>query len=533
MRRRDLLAGLFATTTASALRADRISTLAINDETNALASTISPTPDASWLRAVDTLISTLKRARIWSTFDLFYCFASPSEDACTFNWVDTSEGLLTAHGTLSCHANAYTASNGSTGYFSTTFNVNSGKATDGNAAFGYFCLSEDTANSIGPFQCSGGKHFLGLQASASAINDLTASLNTSTSATFPSRWGSTVGHWVLQQNNTTVELEAFLDGSSLGTSIQTHSADIGTVQIFKTAGGSFASRQTAFVHYGSKLTSAQQLTLSKALYSFLTALDVRPKAGCLGLTTGPTNIAPYKHVSTGNGNNLEVPITISSTSLTGLIQGRAGAYPYGLIRVNDPNYLNLWRLEVHRGDASPFDGSSIDRMQIAAAQNIAWQTTCDISFAFWVESGSVYGSSFMDLIALHDQTTGVNAGPTHAFTSRGQFYVWGFINGTYYNYRRVSCPQGQWHYVRTTFRPDDRPNGFIQSWLDGNQIVNDTRRRWGAEARAPFWWNFALYRGGSTEGPTAVWVANLEIDTSGTQPFASRVSRPLPVPPLT
>ena len=532
MRRRDLLTGLLATTTASALRAGS-STLPVNDETNALASTISPTPDLNWLSAVDTLISTLKSASIWSTFDLFYCFAAPSGDACTFNWVDTSEGLLMALGKLSYHSNAYAASDGSTGYFSTTFNVNSGKATDGNAEFGYFCLSEDTADSISPFQCSDGKHFLGLQASSSRINILAASLNTSTSASFSSQWGSTVGHWVLQQNNTSAQLEAFLDGTSLGTSTQTHSADTGTVQIFKTAGGSFTTRQTAFVHYGSKLTSAQQLTLSEALYSFLTALDLRPKARYLGLTTGPTNIAPYKHVSTGNGNNLAVPITTSSTSLSGLIQGHAGAYPYGLIRVNDPNYLNLWRLEVHRGDASPFDGSSIDRMQIAAGQHIAWQTTCDISFAFWVESGSVYGLSFMDLIDLHDQTHGVNAGPTHAFTSRGQFYVWGFINGIYYNYKRVLCPQGQWHYVRTTFRPDNRPNGFIQSWLDGNQIVNDTERQWGTQARAPFWWNFALYRGGSTVGPTAVWVANLEIDTSGTQPFASRVSSPQPVPPLT
>ena len=37
MRRRDLLAGLFATTTASALRTDQLSALAINDETIALA----------------------------------------------------------------------------------------------------------------------------------------------------------------------------------------------------------------------------------------------------------------------------------------------------------------------------------------------------------------------------------------------------------------------------------------------------------------------------------------------------------------
>jgi hypothetical protein len=71
---------------------------------------------ASWLSAVDILISTLKAAGIWSTFDLFYCFAASNANACAFNWVDTSVGPLTAHGALSCDFNAYTASDGSTGY---------------------------------------------------------------------------------------------------------------------------------------------------------------------------------------------------------------------------------------------------------------------------------------------------------------------------------------------------------------------------------------------------------------------------------
>lgn len=71
---------------------------------------------ASWLSAVDILMSTLKAAGIWSTFDLFYCFAASSANACAFNWVDTSVEPLTAHGALSYHSNAYTASDGSTGY---------------------------------------------------------------------------------------------------------------------------------------------------------------------------------------------------------------------------------------------------------------------------------------------------------------------------------------------------------------------------------------------------------------------------------
>ncbi|WP_439392930.1 hypothetical protein ACRQ5Q_27065 [Bradyrhizobium sp. PMVTL-01] len=531
MRRRDLLTGLLVTTTAGALPAAGLSMPSINNETNALASTISPTPEASWLSAVDTLISTLKMAGIWSTFDLFYCFAAPSANACAFNWVDTSEGRLTAHGKLSYHSNAYAASDGSTGYFSTTFNVNSGSATDGNAEFGYFCLSEDTSDSISPFQCSSSKHSLGLQASLSAINDLTASLNTSTSASFSSQWGSTVGHWVLQQNDISAQLEAFLDGSSLGTSTQTHSAGSGTVQIFKTADGSFTTRQTAFVHYGSKLTSAQQLALSKALYKFLTALDVRPKAGYLGLTTGPTNIAPYKHVSTGpTGNDLVVPET-SSSGLSGLVQCRAGAYPYCLIKVNDPNYLNLWRLEIHSGDVTTFDGKS-DRVQLRMQHDIPWQTTCDVSFAFWIENGSVFSRDFNDLPNFHDAGSGVNCGPTHGLTGSGRYYVWGFLNGSIVTLTRPhACKQGQWHYVRTTWRMDSSPNGFVKSWFDGTQIVNYSGQ-WASPSIAPFYQQLALYRG-PMNNPAAVWIANFEFDASGAQPFALRASNPLPVPSLT
>jgi hypothetical protein len=533
MRRRELLAGLLATTTARALRAAGPSMPLLNDETNALASTISLTPDASWLSAVDTLISTLKTASIWSTFDLFYCFAAPSANACTFNWVDTSKGLLTAHGTLSYHSNAYAASDGSTGYFSTTFNVNSGNATDGNAEFGYFCLNEDTTDNIGPFQCSGGKHSLGLQASPSAINNLTASLNTSTSASFSSQWGSTVGHWVLQQNDTSAQLEAFLDGTSLGTSTQTHSAASGTVQIFKTAGGSFTTRQTAFIHYGSKLTSAQQLTLSKALYNFLTALDVRPKAGYLGLTTGPTNIAPYKHVSTGpTGNDLVVPETTSSTNLTSLVQCRAGAYPYCLIRINDPNYLNLWRLEVHHGDTTTFDTTN-DRVQMHTSQSLAQGVTCDMSFSFWVESGSVAGSGFTDIMALHDTFSGVNCGPTLGYLPSNQFFVWTYWNptNTYTSFPAVNAPQGRWHHVRTTWTTSGTVGGgTLQCWLNGIQIVNYTGTL--GSPQAGYYHELTLYRNPTTQ-PMAIWYANLEFDSSGAQPFASRAANPLPVPPLT
>jgi hypothetical protein len=87
-----------------------------------------------------------------------------------------------------------------------------------------------------------------------------------------------VGHWVLQQDDASSTLECFMDGTPLGTSVQTNSADTGTVQIFKFATGAFTTRHTSFVHYGSKLTSAQQLILSKALYNFLTAMNVRPLA---------------------------------------------------------------------------------------------------------------------------------------------------------------------------------------------------------------------------------------------------------------
>jgi hypothetical protein len=193
MRRRDLLTGLLATTSVRALRATAPSMPPINDETNALASNISPTSDASWLSAVDTLISTLKGAGIWQTFDLFYCFAAPNHTACTCNWVNTAVGQLTANGTLNYHANAYVAGDGTTGWFSTSYNVNSGKAKDGNAAFGYFVLNEDTTDDISPFQASDGNHYIGLQAdgTGATIANLIAALNTSTAASFSSqcnRW---------------------------------------------------------------------------------------------------------------------------------------------------------------------------------------------------------------------------------------------------------------------------------------------------------------------------------------------------------
>jgi hypothetical protein len=476
------------------------------------------------------MITALKTAGVWATFDLFYFLppTSSGSNSPTFNWVNTTVGLLTAHGTINSSINQYAASDGSTGYYSSSFNVNAGKAINGSAEFGHFCLSE-AAEGISVFQTTGSKSFSSLAAASSAINNMAGALNTSTSGTWSSKWGSTVGHWVIQQNSTTV-LEAFLDGASLGASTQTNSVDIGTVQIFKSSGGSFTSRKTSFVHYGSKLTSAQQLALSKALYTFLATMSVKPLAGYLGLTTGPTNAAPYKHVSTGpTGNDLVVPETTSSTNLSGLLQCRAGAYPYCLIRVSDPNYLNLWRLEVHNGDHTTFDTTN-DRCQLHTQQSLPAGTVGDISFSFWIENGSVPGSGFNDINDLHDNFSGVNCGPTHGILPGNLFYVWIYWNptGTFTNFPSVACAQGVWHHVRTTWSPA-AGTGRLQSWLDGVQIVNFTGNV--GSPNAGYYQQMALYRNPTTS-PFAIWYANFEFDSSGTQPFASRVASPLPVPPL-
>jgi hypothetical protein len=207
-----------------------------------------------------------------------------------------------------CNPIQYAASDGSSGWFSSSYKVNSGHAADGNAHFGYFCLSEDVTDAVSPFQCSGAKSYLSLQSQGSvAIANMTGKLNTSTAGSWSSQWGSTVGHFVLQQNTTT-QLEVYLDGTSYGTSTQTHSAHSGTVQILGN-GSTYTNRQVAFVHYGAKLTAQQHLDLSKALYTFLTTMDVRPKSGYLGLTTGPTNVAPYKPWCTKSQPSTLAPFT--------------------------------------------------------------------------------------------------------------------------------------------------------------------------------------------------------------------------------
>lgn len=523
-----------------------------NAETNALAANIVPTPPASWLSAADTMITTLKSASIWSTLDLFYCQANGAgSNGDTFNWVNPSVGRLTKNGTINYGTNAYAASDGTTGYYSSTFTVNSGKAVGGNAAFGYFCLSDDTTDNVSVFNSTGGKSRSNIQASASSLASMNGALNTSTSGSWGSKWGSTVGHWVIQQESTASVLEAFLDGASLGTSTQTYSVDSGTVQLLKSSTGTFTNRHISFVHYGSKLTSSQQLTLSQALYTFLASQGVKPLAGYLGLTTGPTNPAPYKHVSTGTGNSLYVPVTTSTATYTGEFQGRAGAYPYAVIKVNDPNYLNLTRFETHPGDYAPFDSTSgtIRRAQLASIDPtiVYGSAAIDLSFSFYIEPGTTWENGFVDIVDFHDSTSGVNCGPTHSINvpNNTNFFVWGRVNSSSFPYinqpigngatigTSAVCAQGVWHHVRTTWQLS--ATGFCQSWFDGTQILSYSGP-WGSGSGGnPYYQQMALYQGsdsGAATGKSAVWIANFEFDTTGTQPFASRITNPLPCPPL-
>lgn len=520
-----------------------------NSETIALLNQIVPTPTSSWLEAADALISTLKGAGIWQTLDLFYCFAT-SGNGYDLNWVNTSVGLLTEHGTLTKSTNQYIASDGSTGYLSSSFGVNSGNAQDGNAEFGYFVLNDDTVDEVSPFQTTGNKSFLGLQAANTTMNNLTASLNTSTAASFSSQWSSTVGHFVLQQNNTTAQLQFFLDGSSIGTSTQTHSADSGTVQLLRTISGAYTTRQVAFVHYGSALTASQQLAFSKALYNFLAILNVRPQSGEVGGNQGPTNVAPYKHCALGDGKTMQVPLPPAYPSAANEFQGNGNAYPYAAILVNNPNFVSLLRLEVHPGDYWPSDVSTnITRAQFNTenALSIPWQSTCDLSYSFFIEAGSkIDTNDFNDIMDFHDTYNGVNCGPTHAIDpGTGKYYVWGLWNETQYINQPigsggatgslVTLAFGVWHHVRTNWRLDNANAGFLNSWLDGVQILSfpvNTNYGFGNPNGAPFWQQISLYRGETSGGapPMAIWYANIEFDKSGSSPFASRITNPLPVP---
>jgi hypothetical protein len=502
-----------------------------NTEVNTLAVNIVPTPPSSWLTAADTLVTALKTAGVWQTFDLFYCFAAPSINARVYNWRDVITGLLTVNGTINYGVNQYAASNGSTGFYSTSFVVNSALATNGNAEYGHFCLNEAT-DGISVFQTPGGKSYSSLQASGAAINNITAALNTSTAGSWSSIYSSTAGHWVTQQNSAT-QLEMYLDGKTLGTSSQTNSADTGAVQIFKSAGNSYTTRQTAFVHYGSKLTAPQHLALSKALYVFLATLDVRPMFGLPSTSTGPTNVAPYKHLPMNAGTYYPVNDYLPVAG----IQGRAGAYPYGLIKVTDPNYVNLFRFNTHPGDLAPFDGGTIQRCQLATdnSRTFVFGDVIDTSFSFFIESGSSMAhDGWCTISDSHDQSTGVVSVPANLLNpsdGKFSFSCYDNINNVMRESPRSTCNHGVWHNVRLAFKTGSAANGWIQGWFDGVQIWNFTGIV-GNSAWSPYWWNVTLYSGNNDPGSKAVWLCNWETDYSGALPFASRITNPLPVPPL-
>jgi hypothetical protein len=511
-----------------------------NTETQNLSTSISPAPGPPWLAAVDTLISALKTAGVWANLDLFYCFTAPNADACTWNWVNTATGRLTAHGSITCDPNQFTASDGSSGYYSSSYSVNSGHAVDGNAHFGHFCLSEDTTDAVAPFQCSGGKTFLTHQSLGSGgVANMAARLNTSTSASFSSQWGSTVGHFVVQQNTTT-QLEMYLDGTSYGTSSQTHSADSGTISILGN-GTLFTNRKMAFVHYGAKLTATQHLNLAKALYTFLTTMDVRPKQGYLGGSTGPTNIAPYKYWSTHCvPSSIICPFTTSLTNYGAGFQGKQNAFPYPCIKVNDPNYLNIIRFELHPGDVQ--QGTTGDRAQVNVdTLNIPFPSDLDWAFSFLIEPGSTYAiddNNFFDMQLVHDQTSGVNCGPTHFLTSTGRFGTWLYVNGVHINIWPTTqwgptIVQGTWYHVRTVCRFDTAAGGgFAQTWCNGTLIFNYSGDLGNTAGAAPFWINVPIYRSAGSPGNCGIWYANTEFAVGSRTAFASRISSPVPCPPL-
>lgn len=535
-----------------------------NVETHTLANAISPPASNAWLTSADNLITALKTANVWTTLDLFYCWAAPTAQAASLNWrnPNSSAQTLVTNGTITQTALAYAQGDGSTGFFSTSFAMNSGLATNGNACVGYFCMNDDagTTSCIGTNSATS-RTFLGVAGNNTPISNASCGVNMSTSLSVSSQWGSSVGHWVAQQTTTT-NLQVYLDGAQIGSGTGTNAVDNGNIQ-FLMSGGAFSAKQLTFAHVGSQLSAAAQLAFSQALYSFLSsaAIGVRPKIGVPGGASGPTNIAPYKHVCLGNGTNSIVPVTTSTILQQGLVQGGRGglAYPYAMIRVNDPNYLNIWRFETHNGDNAPTFDTANDRIQLSSqTTRLPYGQAYDICFAFLIEAGSVTSTNFMDLCDFHNNNTDPTVGPTHGLQNPGPA---GAFTGYWVaiwpnppnNVKEVIAPlndQGQnttlflpvqtntWYMARTQWQEATSAanGGFVNTWFGPLPSGPFTEYSYtgpvGNQNSTQNFQNYPLYRAPQPAGPCSIWYANIEFDASTNFPFAARLINPLPVPPI-
>lgn len=299
---------------ASALEA-QIATLAIAYETEstALFARMSVQPDSTRKSLINSLITSLKSASLWTKLDALYVLSAHDRQAGLLNWVSSSYTLTEPGGSLTYTADDSFAGDGVAKYFDTNFNPTSaaGKYAKDSAHIGVWSLSDtQTANPLATGY-NGATKVLSLNPRSTsdlAVNQINDAGGTNAANTYG------YGLSIITRTAVNTRTYSLNGGGNFATgfpgSTSIPNASIKVLQ----DGSSYQAASLGFIHIGSGLTAADTLALYNLLQDFRAA--VKGAMSPVGVTTNWAS-AYTTPVPTVEGTNTPVEPCVLDTGPSG------------------------------------------------------------------------------------------------------------------------------------------------------------------------------------------------------------------------
>jgi len=239
-------------------------------EATALFARMTTQPTATRKGLINTLISDLKSAGVWSKLEEFYVLASHDEQSALLNWISTSHNL-TKVGTPTFTIDRGITGNGTDGYLDPSYtpSIDATKITINDVSIGVY-VRQTVSESINDITCDDGTNAETIRTNYSS-GYVGGTLNDRNWLSFLPT--ANIGLGLFQNRRANASDKQLLHNGVQKTTSNISSTGLPTVSMFFIKHGStYATKQYCMFYVGQSLTDSESLSFFNSLETYLDAI---------------------------------------------------------------------------------------------------------------------------------------------------------------------------------------------------------------------------------------------------------------------
>lgn len=246
-------------------------------EATTLFAAMSSQPDSTRKTLIDTTITSLKSAGIWTLLDECWFLAAHDSQAALLGWKRNKDCVAVNAPTFT--ANQGFAGNGTTSYLNTQFvpSLHGVQYTLNDASFGVYSRTNSASSSMADMGSRNASNVaISMFYSNLADGSAVIAVNRGASTTTAVHGAGSTGLWVARRTASNA-IQMYRNGSSVATAANVSTALTGRAmaicaRMSDATPGEFSTRQYAFAFIGASMTAQQQADLYTIVQAYMTSV---------------------------------------------------------------------------------------------------------------------------------------------------------------------------------------------------------------------------------------------------------------------